>query len=528
MRRLLRHPRGGLVGPLGAACILAAFQAPLVEVAFSQPVPQIEEIATGFSSPLFVTHAGDGSGRLFVVQQRGRIRIIDAGGNIPPTDFLDLSGTGLNLVSSSGGEQGLLGLAFHPDYPSNGRFYVSYTRRTDGANTVSQFTVSADPNVADAASEQMIFGPVTQPQGNHNGGHIAFSPLDGFLYFGIGDGGGGGDTGTGHTPGIGNSQDTSNLLGKILRLDLDSAFPFAIPPDNPFVGVAGASDEIYAYGLRNPWRFTFDRGPGHRLFCGDVGQNLFEEIDIINLGDNLGWRRMEGFECFNPSTGCQTGSLVLPIHAYSHESGRCSVTGGYVYRGPSYPALDGLYFYADYCTGEIWTLEGTEPGVFSNVFRHDAPTSISSFGEDEEGELYVCGYGNGRIYRIIDANQPPVQDIELSLDEIDFGTVEISAESIPRVFEIANRGDEDLEIASITLSAGDLSQFVFDPASPLGSTLAPMQSRDVALKFVPTSTGLMQATVTILSNDPDSPSSVVILSGTGIIPPLSVNNWIFY
>ena len=352
-------------------------------------------VKSGFSLPLYVTNAGDGSNRLFVVEQRGRIRILDADRNLLPTDFLNLGATGLNRVNQTGNERGLLGLAFHPDYAENGRFFVSYTSgvpATDGSSIIAEYHVSSDPNVAEP-TETVILGPISQPYQNHNGGHLAFG-LDGYLYIGLGDGGSSGDPQN-------NGQNINTLLGKILRIDVDSNPPgYAIPSDNPFAGEIPGSDEIYAYGLRNPWRFSFDRQDG-RLFCGDVGQGSYEEIDLIEKGDNLGWRIMEGLHCFNPSTGCDMTGLKLPITEYGRGLGY-SVTGGYVYRGSLYPDLSGLYLFADYGTGWIWTLQENPPGTWEVTESLNTPLNISSFGEDESGELFITGYSTGDVYHLRD------------------------------------------------------------------------------------------------------------------------------
>ena len=363
-----------------------------------------QQIAIGLSRPLYVTHAGDGSGRLFIVEQAGTIRIVD-GGTLLGTAFLNLSSIVHNPNDFGNNERGLLGLAFHPNYPTDDRFFVNYTRASDGNTVVASYTVSSgNPNIADSGSAQIIL-TFSQPQQNHNGGHLAFGPDDGLLYISSGDGGGGGDDEPGHTPGLGNGQDVANLLGKILRIDIDSGSPYSIPAGNPFVGSGTAAQEIYAYGLRNPWRFSFDTGVSPaRLYCADVGQSAIEEVDLITNGGNYGWRRMEGTNCFNPGSGCQTGSLILPIHEYPQASGRCSITGGYVYRGTSYPNLVGLYIYGDYCTGEIWSLEETSPSVFSNALELDTTLRISSFGEDEDGELYVCDLNGGTVYQLVDNN----------------------------------------------------------------------------------------------------------------------------
>jgi hypothetical protein len=340
-------------------------------------------------SPTVITHAGDGSGRLFVVEQAGRIRVVRSGGTLLPLPFLDISG---RIVS--GGERGLLGLAFPPGYSGKGYFYVNYTRAADGATVVSRFIVSADPDLAVAASEEVLL-IVAQPFANHNGGQIAFGP-DGLLYVGLGDGGSGGDP-------QGNGQNPATLLGKLLRLDVESGVePYGIPADNPFVTEPAALDEIWALGLRNPWRFSFDRQTGD-LYLADVGQNEWEEINFlaaaVSGGANFGWNILEGPECFLPALNCVSPSAYsAPVAFYDHELG-CSVTGGYVYRGPGNPGMQGRYFYGDFCSGRVWGLRrvGSEQ-VAELITRTDF--SISTFGEDEAGRLYVADYTTGTIHRI--------------------------------------------------------------------------------------------------------------------------------
>lgn len=354
-------------------------------------------VSSGFSEPLLVTHAGDGSGRIFVVEQRGRIRIIDASGTLLTQDFLNLGSTGLDRVSQTGLERGLLGLAFHPQYAANGHFFVNYTIQSNDLNLngdtlIAEYHVSSDPNIADP-TETIVMGPINQPFENHNGGCLAFGP-EGDLYIGLGDGGSGGDP-------YGNGQNINTFLGKILRINVDSATQaYSIPPDNPFAGAIAGLDEIYAYGLRNPWRFSFDRMDG-RLFCGDVGQNLYEEVDLIQKGDNHGWRIMEGLHCFSPPTGCDMTGLVLPLTEYDHTLGT-AVTGGYVYRGSLYPDLFGLYFFSDSGSGRIWSLSETSPGVWTRTERRDSPFNITSFGEDEAGEVYFTAYNTGEVYHLFD------------------------------------------------------------------------------------------------------------------------------
>jgi hypothetical protein len=337
--------------------------------------------------PVFATSPSGDTHRLFVVEQTGRIRLLRDDVMLA-APFLDLSA----LVSCCG-ERGLLGLAFHPRYATNGFLYVYYTD-SGGDTKVTRYHVSANPDVADPASA----GPVlsqTQPFANHNGGMLAFGP-DGYLFVGLGDGGSGGDP-------LNNAQNRSTLLGKILRLDVDHGAPYTVPAGNPFVGQAGTRPEIWSLGLRNPWRFSFDRQTGE-LYIGDVGQNLWEEINVepaAGGGRNYGWRDMEGGVCYVP--GCTPTGLTLPALTYSHSEG-CSVTGGYVYRGVDLPELSGLYLFADYCNGWVRSFRWTAAGATEVT---DRPTlapggPISSFGQDARGELYLLEYGSpGAIYRII-------------------------------------------------------------------------------------------------------------------------------
>ncbi|MGH9204833.1 MAG: PQQ-dependent sugar dehydrogenase, partial [Vicinamibacterales bacterium] len=296
---------------------------------------------------MYLAHTGDGSGRLFVVEQRGRIYVIENGRRLE-TPFLDLT----SLVSATGYERGLLSIAFHSDYASNGLFFVDYTRQSDGATVIARYHVSDDPNVADSDSGEILL-TIDQPEANHNGGLVKFGP-DGYLYIGMGDGGGAGDRhGT-----IGNGQDPNALLGKMLRIDVNGGEPYAIPPSNPFANGTNARPEIWATGMRNPWRFSFDRTTGD-LFIADVGQSAYEEINFqpasSSGGENYGWRIMEGAHCFNPGSGCDQSGLTLPVAEYGRQGG-CSVTGGYVYRGSALPEWQGVYFYADFCSGEVWGL----------------------------------------------------------------------------------------------------------------------------------------------------------------------------
>ena len=331
-----------------------------------------------FSKPLFLTASPDDTNRLFVVEQDGRILIVK-GDRVLTTPFLDIS-----KKLSTGGERGLLGLAFHPHFSSNERLFVNYTRAQDRATVIAEYHASSNPN--QVTLDESVLLVIPQPYGNHNGGMIAFGP-DHYLYIGMGDGGSGGDPEN-------YAQNPNELLGKFLRIDVDQPPPYGIPLDNPFVKEHGRP-EIFALGLRNPWRFSFDRETGD-LWAGDVGQNTWEEIDVIKNGKNYGWRLLEGTHCFNPETHCrQVPHLVDPVTEYAQEQGRCSVTGGYVYRGEKIPDLVGTYVFGDFCSGEIWGYQNGERQILQST-----DLQISSFGEDRDGELYVVGY-EGEIFQIM-------------------------------------------------------------------------------------------------------------------------------
>lgn len=350
----------------------------------------VEEVAGGFTRPTFVTNAGDGSGRLFVVEKPGLITIIKDGKKLG-TPFLDLT----SVVRSSGNEQGMLGLAFHPQFEQNGRFFVAYTAK-NADNTVAEYHVkTTGSDVADPGSGKTLFA-VPDKYPNHNGGMLAFGP-DGYLYISMGDGGSGGDP-------DGNGQNLGTLLGKLLRLDVDSGDPYGIPPTNPFAKIAGARSEIWSYGLRNPWRFSFDRETGD-IWIGDVGQNRYEEIDFQAAADkggaNYGWNIMEGLHCFQPESGCNQDGLVKPVFEYSHDSGGCSVTGGYVYRGAGIPSLRGAYLFTDYCRATLWATHQDTGGTFTTTEIGELPEGVSAFGEDEAGELYITVDQAGTVNRII-------------------------------------------------------------------------------------------------------------------------------
>ena len=389
-----------------------------------KPLPGTDLVMVSAAALTFATHAPDDPGRLFVVEQRGRILILDLGTLVVnATPFLDID----SRVIGGGGERGLLGLAFHPDYATNGLFYVNYSRNGDGDTVVAEYALTADPDVADFASERILL-TINQPQVNHNGGWMDFSPLDGFLYIATGDGGNFCDTGTGHTAGIGNAQDlTDNLLGKMLRIDPLGAVPYAIPATNPFVGITG-DDEIWAYGLRNPWRASFDRLTGD-LYIGDVGQDNREEVDFQSAssggGENYGWRCREGSGCSTGgASGCPTTtgctcpgsmpSLTAPVYDYRHAAPPppatfvCSVIGGYVYRGSVFPHLAGDYFFADYCANSIWTFRVVNgaltqyrdlTSLLSVSLDGFGIAGITSFGEDANGELYLVA--SGGVFKVV-------------------------------------------------------------------------------------------------------------------------------
>jgi glucose/arabinose dehydrogenase len=349
---------------------------------------RLELIASGLSVPLYLTAPPGDLNRLFIVEKTGGIRIVKDGALLP-SPFLDIS-----AQVSGGAEQGLLGLAFTPDYATTGRFIVHYTD-TDGNTRLSSLQVSSDPDVADPASEQVIL-TAAQPYPNHNGGQVTFGP-DGFLYLGLGDGGSANDP-------EGRAQNLSDLLGSILRLDVQGGAPYTVPPDNPFVGHAGAQPEIWSYGLRNPWRFSFDRGTGD-LYIADVGQNRIEEVDVApssggsGKGVNYGWDLMEGSVC--ASGQCNDPGLTPPTFEYSHRQG-CSITGGYVYRGSAIPAIQGGYFYGDFCSGWVRSFRFDNGAAIEET---DWPTlrpggSVTSFGEDAAGELYVMS-AVGTVFKFV-------------------------------------------------------------------------------------------------------------------------------
>jgi glucose/arabinose dehydrogenase len=358
------------------------------------PPIALEEITDGLKHPVHITYAGDGSSRLFVVEQAGVIRVIDQG-QLLPQPFLDI-----HERVNSGGEKGLFSVAFHPQYKDNGLFYVDYTTHQKGLHSIIAEFKRRNYNQADPGSERVLL-KIKQPYANHNGGQLAFGP-DGYLYIGMGDGGSANDP-------FGNGQNTQTLLGKLLRIDVDrrnGTRAYGVPPDNPFIGTAKSRDEIWAFGLRNPWRFSFDTDSG-LLYLADVGQDAYEEIDVIKKGRNYGWNIMEGPIC-TPGVGinCNKSGLELPIFSYPHPDG-FSITGGFVYRGQAIPELCGVYIYGDYVAQRIWGLRYDGRKVTQQQLLLKTRHPISSFGEDQEHELYLADYSHGKVIKIVPAASSP-------------------------------------------------------------------------------------------------------------------------
>ena len=389
MRRIVHHARIVLlmVGVVALAGLLSCNEVP--------PVPtgiQVERVFPdlSFQEMTNLVQPDDASDLMFVTEQRGVIYSFSANNSQQADVFLDIT----DRVNRGGNEEGLLGLVFGSDYQENGYFYVYYSAADPSRSVLSRFSLDEeDTDVADPESEVIIM-EVAQPFSNHNAGQLAFGP-DGYLYIGLGDGGSAGDP-------LGNGQNLVTLLGSILRIDvsgLSAPGDYEIPADNPFVGTTGARGEIWAFGLRNPWRFSFDSETG-LLWAGDVGQSSWEEIDIIAKGANYGWNIMEGSHCYSPATGCDQSGLTLPIVEYDHSEG-CSVTGGYVYRGDQIPSLQGYYMYGDYCSGNIWALVYDGSVVTDNVLLVDSDLSITSFGEDLAGNLYILDRQGG-IYTLVE------------------------------------------------------------------------------------------------------------------------------
>jgi glucose/arabinose dehydrogenase len=355
---------------------------------FPTPPANLRQIVAGLYRPTGLISAHDGTGRMFLLEQTGTIRILKNGALLP-SPFLDLSG----LINTDGNERGLLGLAFDPKFSQNGYFFVNYTAPSGDSATARYSVSTGNPDQANPASGIEVLR-IAHPQfANHNGGNLVFGP-DGYLYVGIGDGGGAGDPN-------GNSQNLSILLGKLMRIDVRS-LPYTIPPDNPFLGRSGARPEIWAYGLRNPWRFSFDPATGD-LYIADVGQDAYEEIDVQPAldpgGENYGWNFMEGFHTYR---GQMPSGLTPPVAEYDHSGGNCSVTGGYVYHGAAMPELSGMYVFGDYCSGRIWVLDRSAQG-WQMADWIDSGLAITSFGMDDAGELYVLDRNSGAIFQFMPA-----------------------------------------------------------------------------------------------------------------------------
>ncbi|MCB2201744.1 PQQ-dependent sugar dehydrogenase [bacterium] len=355
----------------------------------------LQPVVTGLNQPIHIVNAPMDSTRLFVLERPGVVKIVQ-GDSVLASPFLDISG---QVVT--GGERGLLGMAFHPDFPDTQAFFLNYVNRTNDTDYtfISRFSITSNPNVADPGSEQVIF-QIRQPQANHNGGTIHFGP-DRFLYIGMGDGGGSGDPDD-------LAESPASLLGKLLRIDVRNGGPYTIPPDNPWVGAVDTLPEIFSFGLRNPFRWSFDRATND-LWIADVGQFVYEEINLTRWADaggqNYGWDHTEGFHCFEPSSNCDSAGVDWPVFEYTHSGGRCSITGGYVYRGCAIPDLDGWYFYGDYCTGQIWRLNvdsaGTVTAPFPTPVLDIGGADLATFGEDYYGELYVAELNGGRILKMV-------------------------------------------------------------------------------------------------------------------------------
>ena len=414
--------------------------------------------ANDFEQPLFLTHAGDGTDRVFILEKTGTIKVLPSSrDDATASDFLVL-----NDVVNDIAEGGLLGLAFHPDYERNGRLYVNYTHG-NFISRVSEFRVSSNPDVVDRGSERVLFD-VDQPAVNHNGGQVDFGP-DGMLYIGFGDGGAANDR-------FENGQDPTTLLATILRIDVDSrtgGLEYGIPPDNPFAAnTDGWREEIWAYGLRNPWRFSFDRLTGD-LWTGDVGQGAREEVDLIVRGGNYGWNTMEGFLCFNPSSDCDQTGLVLPVIDYNRQAG-VSVTGGYVYRGRR-GELTGVYVYGDFGSNRIWGLRYGNGFVETSAEIARSPSNIASFGEDAAGELYVVGFG-GSIFIIEPLPGEMPTAIEEEGEDIPLPDAYYLESNYPNPF------NSSTTISYSLPRMGEVGLTVFDLLGRRVATLASFQQRE--------------------------------------------------
>ncbi len=504
-----RSGRGGPARHLRAALALGVLLA-VTAAAPASAQPRWVLVASGLAGPVAATAPAGDAGRLFVVERAGRIRIV-RDGVLLGRPFLDLTGK-----VSSGGERGLLGLAFHPRYAENGRFFVDYTDLA-GNTVVAEFRVSADPDLADPSSARTVLTQV-QPFANHNGGNLAFSPLDGTLYVGLGDGGSGGDP-------LNNSQNDGTWLGKMLRVDVDrqdAGKGYAVPPDNPFAGRTLPLPEIWAKGLRNPWRYAFDRRTGD-LWIGDVGQDLWEEVDFQPAGspggENYGWRLMEGTHCYLPSSGCNPqGLLTLPVLDYAHggSASRCSATGGVVVRAPRVPEAAGRYLFGDFCSGEVFSasLRGGVVEDLRNETAGWAPGGgrpigqVASFGEDADGEVYLCDFSDGEVYRL-ETTAPSAERVvpivldatgrfgsrfstELTLLNAGTSRADVTLTYVPAAVLGASGGGR----ASTSLGAGE--------ERTLPDVLAWLRSRGLPIPTEGAQGGTLRLSFTGLSSAPDA------------------------
>jgi glucose/arabinose dehydrogenase len=518
--RATRGPRFGRRGLMAVATALALGGTAPGE---GQGGLQLDvvEVVTGLDRPVGFVNAGDGSGRRFIVEQSGRIRILTPGGFILADPFLNIS-----TKVSCCGERGLLGLAFHPQYADNGAFFVNYTNLS-GNTVVARYLVDdTDPNKGDPDSEEILL-TVSQPFSNHNAGDIAFGP-DGYLYITMGDGGSGGDP-------LNHGQNLGTLLGSLLRIDVDSepdpGLAYAIPPDNPFVGNVGALDEIWAFGLRNPWRMSFDRVTGD-LFIADVGQNTREEVNFQPPtspgGENYGWKVLEGTHCHsdNPPGICNeflTGGSTLPVLEYPNAgTTNCSVTGGYRYRGSAFPQLEGIYFFGDYCSGRIW---GTVPrcdGEWEMRLLLQVGWLISSFGEDEDGEVYVVRYAsgtNGRVYRLVPAPGSGGPLLSADPEALGFGSVEVGASAtLELALMNSNLGPEAVFVESLELMAPESFTIDLDagaqPCLQAPLCLSPGEWCTLEVTFEPEEEGEARG---LLVGTGNTPVLEVPVTGTGVV-----------
>ncbi|MEZ4854210.1 PQQ-dependent sugar dehydrogenase [Flavobacterium sp.] len=388
----------------------------------------ITSFASGFSNPVAIVNANDS--RLFVVEKAGLIKILNSDGTTNATPFLNVSG-----LTTSSSERGLLGLAFHPNYATNGYFYINYTRSSDGSTIIARYTRNAtNPDIADASSAQILL-TISQPYANHNGGTIAFGS-DGYLYIGMGDGGSGGDP-------LNSGQNLNSFLGKILRIDVNTGSPYGIPSNNPFVGVAGL-DEIWAFGVRNPWKFSFNRLNGD-LWIADVGQNAIEEINkatSTSAGLNYGWRCYEGNSVYNTSGCASSSTMTFPFAQYTHAAtSGCSITGGYVYTGTLYPNLQNKYIFADYCTNKIGFIDAVTGGTITWTSAY-AGNYFTTFGEDVNGELYVAGMNSGVVYKIVDTT---------TMNAESFSTTKLSITPNPFINTLTVTNNQNLPLQQILI-----------------------------------------------------------------------------